>query len=417
MEPCRDPIDISQKSTVGADDESYWAQQRQKMCRDTSSIYLNCGSYAPLPKPVHEAVTDLRRRLAESPSDFHWRQTPPLLDLARTRLAAYLNCGASTLLLLSNATFGINIVAASLRLPPESEILCTDHEYLAMRYCWERAAAGSGCRIRTATLPFPTEDAATIVSAVCREIGPRTRVLFFSHVTSPTGLILPARDLCRLARERGLLVVIDGAHAPGMIPLDLADVNPDFYAGNCHKWMMAPSGAGFLYVHPDRCDQLQPIVTSWGWQFDRSNAHAPSGWGASYWARNFEYHGTADRCSQMVIPHALDFRDSIGEPAIFSRTRFLAEYARNRMRDTGHDAVSSASTELSAAMTVFDVPKLDVLRARNWLWERFHIEAPFTHVAGRYYLRVSTAWFNTTGEINQLADAIRRLPESGLIEK
>jgi isopenicillin-N epimerase len=340
-----------------------------------------------------------------------------MLDLARQRLGEFLHAPPRDLLLLPNATFGVNLVVAALRMPSGSEIATTDHEYGAMRFCWQRRANERGWRVREVRLPFPGESTDDITTAFRGAINAQTRVLFFSHVTSPTGLVLPAGELCRLAAEHGIVTIVDGAHAPGMVPLDLSSLGADFYAGNCHKWLMAPAGAAFLYVRPDRRHWLEPIITSWGWDFEPALADDDSGWGGSFWARNLEFHGTTDRCPQMVIPHVLDFRADIGEEAMRDRVRYLTNYVRAQIQSAGLAPVTPLSAELSGSMTAFAVPPLDVLQARNWLWNRFRIEAPFTSAAGNCYLRVSTAWFNTPDEIDRLADAARQLRTSGLFEK
>jgi isopenicillin-N epimerase len=397
------------------DDDSFWLAVRQQVCLDRSKINFNAGTLSPTPVPVLEAVTDLRRRMAANPSDFVWRQTPPLLDRARARLAEYLRCNPPDLLLIPNSTFGINLIASSLRLRPGSEILTTDHEYGAMMYCWRRLALRDKLRIRAIDLPYRTEAPAEIVDAFARAITDETRVLFFSHVTTTTGLVLPAKPLCDLARQRGLLSVIDGAHAPGMIPLDLSDLGADFYVGACHKWLMAPAGAGFLHVPPHRKSMLQPIITSWGYDYDVKHAEHDSALGGTFWQRDFEFHGTVDRCPQMVLPESLDFRASLGgDSAVLKRTWQLSDYLRAALAACGLACATPASRSLTGgALTAFDFPCDDLIRMRDRLWHEFHIECPVTEAAGKTFLRVSTGWFNTTGEIDKLAAAVRVIATPG----
>ena len=216
------------------------------MLLDPTVANLNTGSFGPTPRLVFERVTALRRRLAEEPMAFLLREAPPLLWQARERLATFLGTAPKRLVFTSNVTASINIIAAGLRLSAPGEILMSDREYGSMQWTWERAARRQGLSVKYFKLPLMPRDAGEIVDAVRAAITPRTRLLHFSHVLSATGLVLPAKELTELARKHGVITVIDGAHAPAMIPLAIDDIGCDFYGGNCHKWLLAPIGSGFL---------------------------------------------------------------------------------------------------------------------------------------------------------------------------
>src|SRR5207302_4059746 len=197
------------------------------------------------------------QRWAGEPMDFLLRQAPPLLWQARERLAVFLGGAARRLILTANVTAAMNQVAAGLALAAPGEILMTDHEYGAMQWCWERAAQRQGLTVRTFPLPVMAEEPEEIVAAFREAISERTRLLFFSHVLSPTGLVLPAPAICAEARRRGVLTVVDGAHAPAMVPLAVDELGCDFYGANCHKWLLAPTGAGFLVMDGGAAERLQ----------------------------------------------------------------------------------------------------------------------------------------------------------------
>lgn len=398
-------------------DESQWRQFREQVCLPTDSIYLNCGSFSPLPRCVLEELTRVRTQLATQPSDFFWRHTPKRLPISRKRLAEYLGAATDRLLLLPNVTFAINLAVRSLELPDSAEILVSNQEYGAMLYCWDELARRTACRVRVAELPLSPKHPDEIVDAVADQIGPQTRVLFFSHVTSPTGLVFPAEQLCRLADSRGLVSIVDGAHAPGMLPLNLEQINADFYGGNCHKWMMAPTGAGFLYVRAEHKPLLQPLITSWGWDRPTSeDIDTDSGWGSSFWARNLEFHGTQDRAAQIVLPTVLDFRNQIGETALIARSRELAKTARRLAEERGLKVITPAHEQLHGSLLAIELPPVHPLAARDWMWNTCRIEAPTTQAAGQCFLRLSTAWFNTAEEIEQAIDAVTRMPVAQLGE-
>src|SRR5215470_1871018 len=202
---------------------SFWAAARSRMMLDPTVANLNTGSFGPWPRPVFERVTELRRRLAEEPMDFLIRQLPPLLWEAREGLAAFLSGDPRRLVFTANVTTSVNIVASALRLAAPGEILLSDHEYGAMHWCWERAAQRQGLTLRTFPLPVLARDPGEIVAVFRDALRERTRLLFFSHVLSPTGLVLPAREICADARRRGVACVVDGAHAPAMVPLHLRE--------------------------------------------------------------------------------------------------------------------------------------------------------------------------------------------------
>jgi isopenicillin-N epimerase len=388
-------------------DESFWRARRRRVLLERGAVQLNAGTLSPTPKPVFDAVVRLRRLQAEGPTDFLARRGPVLIQRSRAALAAFLRADPAELLLIPNVTFAINVVSASLPLRPGDEILTDDHEYGAMISCWRRRAARCGARLRRIRLPFRAEDPGEIVDAFRRAIGPRTRILYFSHVTCTTGLVLPAAPLCALARGLGVTTVIDGAHAPGMVPVDLRRIGADFYGANAHKWLMAPSGCGFLHARRGRKPLLRSIVTSWGWGYPPARREKDSLWGGSFWQRDFEFHGVTDRTPQMVLPEVLAFRRSLGgEAAIARRVRALSDHARHRLSGLGLAPATPDNTELRGAMISFEIPARLSKDLRERIWKRNRIETAVTSAAGKHFLRVSTAWFNTREEIDRLAGAL-----------
>jgi len=373
------------------------------------TINLNAGTLSPTPIPVMDALTELRLRQASNPSDFVWRQTPPLIDASRQRLAQYLRCKADDLLLLENITFALNIIVDSLKLDPGGEILTTDHEYGAMLACWRRAAKRQDCTIKQVALPYLSEEPGWILEAFSRAITPgKTKVLFFSHVNCTTGLVMPAKELAEMARKRGLICIVDGAHGPGMVPIDLDSIDADFYAANCHKWMMAPCNVGFMHVAPRAKKMIEPQITSWGYEYKPEQAGEDSGFGGNRWQWSYEFHGSVDRTPQMVLPQTLDFRAELGgDDAVISRCRTLVEHARSAIGSLGLKPATPQNPQMSGAIVAFDFPPpTDRDKARGLFWDRHRIECPVTMGGGKHFLRVSCGWFNTAAEIDALASAV-----------
>ncbi len=385
-----------------------WSSAREQMLLDPTVSNLNTGSFGPLPRVVFERVTELRRRLAEEPMDFLIRQAPPLLGEARRRLAAFLGAEPQRLVFTANVTAAVNIVAASLRLAAPGEILLTDHEYGAMHWCWERAAQRLGLTLRTFPLPTSPRSPADILDALRAALTERTRLLFFSHVLSPTGMVLPARAMCLEARRRGVLTVIDGAHAPAMIPLDLQSLECDFYGGNCHKWLLAPTGSGFLYLGRGAEDRLQPLQVSWGWHHDRSRPDEPDEFGSTPRLRALEFEGTRDLCPWLAVPAAIDFQAALGWEAIRERIAELARYTRERLgQSVGLPAATSCHPDLHGAMTAFRLPAgTGAVALRQRLWDQYRIEVPVIERPEGLLIRVSTHFFNQPEEIDRLAEAL-----------
>jgi isopenicillin-N epimerase len=386
----------------------FWSQARSQMLLDPDVANLNTGSFGPLPRVVFERVTALRRRLAEEPMDFFVRQAPPLLWQARERLGQFLNADPQRLAFTANVTSAINTVAAGLRLAAPGEILLTDYEYGAMHWCWERAAQRQGLTLRTFPLPVLARTPDEIVDAFREAVTERTRVFFFSHVLSPTGMVLPARELCAEARRRGILTVIDGAHAPAMIPVDLAALDCDFYGGNCHKWLLAPTGSGFLYLGGRSEGRLEPLQVSWGWHHDRARAEQRDEFGATLRLRAFEFEGTRDQSPWLAVPAAIDFQEGLGWQRIRGRIAELAEHVRQRL--TGLAGLSPATPvdpRLHGAMTAWRLPAgTDAATLRRGLWEPYRIEAPVVERPDGLLIRVSTHFYNTIEEIDRLAEAL-----------
>jgi isopenicillin-N epimerase len=313
-------------------------------------------------------------------------------------------------------TAAVNLVASSLTLAAPGEILLTDHEYGAMHWTWERAAQRQGLTLRTFPLPTLAESPEEIVAAATAALTERTRLFFFSHVLSPTGLVLPARELCRAARERGVLTVVDGAHAPAFVPLDLEAIGADFYGSNCHKWLLAPTGSGFLYFAPGAAERIRPLQVSWGWRRDRSRGlDEPDEFGSTPRLRQLEFEGTRDPCPWLAVPAAIDFQNGLGFDAVRVRIAGLAGHVRRRLGEgLGLPPATPVNPALCGAMTAFRLPDgIDAAALRQGLWERFRVEAPVIERPDRLLIRASTHFYNTGAEVDRLAQALAALLPRG----
>ncbi len=381
------------------------------MLLDPGVANLNTGSFGPSPRVVFERVTALRQRLAEEPMDFLLRAAPPLLWQARERLAEFIGGDPRRLVFTANVTAAVNLVASSLTLTAPGEILLNDHEYGAMHWCWERAAQRQGLTLRTFALPILPSSPEEIVAAAVAAMTERTRLFFFSHILSPTGMILPAGALCAEARQRGILTVVDGAHAPAFLPLNLDSIGADYYGANCHKWLLAPIGSGFLYAAPGALERLQPLQVSWGWRPDRGRLDERDEFGSTPRLRQFEFEGTRDPCAWLAIPSAIDFQAELGWQRIRQRIAELTRHVRRRLTGLAGLAPNTPDApDLAGAMIAFRLPSgVEAPALRRRLWEEFRIEVPIVERPDRLLIRTSTHFYNTEAEVDRLAEALPHL--------
>jgi isopenicillin-N epimerase len=293
---------------------------------DPGVVFLNHGSFGACPRAVLQHQSHLRTELEREPVLFMHRELEARLDVARTELAAFVGADADDLAFVPNATAGVNTVLQSLRLKPDDELLTTDHEYNACRNALDFAAERSGARVVAAALPFPLQDAQQVVDAVLAAATPRTRLLLIDHVTSPTGLVLPIERIAAAMAERGIDVLVDGAHAPGMLSLDLRALGVAYYTGNCHKWLCTPKGSALLWVRRDRQAGLRPQSISHGANSPRTDR--------SRFRLEFDFTGTVDPTPWLCIPTALRFLGSLlpgGMAALQRHNRDLALRGRDRL--------------------------------------------------------------------------------------
>lgn len=384
---------------------------------DPAIRFLNHGSFGACPRAVLDWQAELRREMEREPVRFLARELEGRLDAARESLAAFVGARADDLAFVSNATTGVNTVVRCLDLRRGDELLTTDHAYNACRNALDAAAEAAGARVVVAPVPFPLGAVDEVVDPVLHAVGPRTRLALLDHVTSPTGLVWPVERLVEALRERGVESLVDGAHGPGMVPLDLTRLGAAWYTGNLHKWVCAPKGAAFLHVRPDLRQGLRPLVVSHGRNATRTDR--------GRFRREHDWTGTCDPTPWLCVPEAIRFLGSLlpgGWEELRERNRGLALGARDALcRALGIPA--PAPDEMVGALAAVPVPAsprpavdalVDPLQAA--LFDRHGIEVPvyFWPRAPRRILRVSAAAYNEPGQYDVLAEALPDLLEEGL---
>ena len=365
-------------------------------------VFLNHGSFGACPRPVFETCQAWQLELERQPVEFLGRRFEALMRQARESLATFVGVQADELVYVPNATTGLNVVIRSLPLQEGDEVLSTDHEYGALDRTWRFICRKRGARYIRQSVPLPIESAEQVVESIWSGVTPRTRVLFISHITSPTAIIFPLAELIRRAREAGVITMIDGAHAPGQIPLDLKALGADFYSGNCHKWMCASKGSAFLYARREMQHLVEPLVVSWGWESEKP--------GPSRFIDEQEWQGTRDIAAYLSVPAAIQFMAEHDWPRVQRECHELAGYARERVSElTGLPPIAPDSPEWFAQMAALPIPlcDLDVLKRR--LYDEFHIEIPTVEWNGRPFLRISIQAYNTRADVDALAEALKVL--------
>lgn len=306
---------------------------------DPDVTFLNHGSFGACPKPVFDEWQRWQAEMERQPVEFIGRRQEGLLDDARAELAAYVGCDAGDLTFVTNTTAAINIIARSMDLRPGDEILTTDLEYGALDYTWEYLCNKAGARYIQQPITLPVTTRQAVVDQLWQGVTERTKAIFLSHITSATALILPVEEISARAREEGILTIIDGAHVPGQIPLDIRAVGADIYAGNCHKWLCAPKGSAFLQVNGEHHPWVESGIISWGWHPDNTFVTRNQQQGtrdvssfltvpaAIAWQRDHDWDAVRERCHQQLVTFIEDVHQTLGTEPIYADDSWYAQLA------------------------------------------------------------------------------------------
>ncbi len=376
-------------------------------------VFLNHGSFGACPRPILQLQSELRAAMEAEPVQFLWRRYEERLEPSRRALARFVGARPKDLVFVTNATTGVNAVMASLRLRPGDEILTTCHDYNACRNVLAEAAMRAGARLVVAEVPFPLRSSGEISESIMRRVTPRTRLAMIDHVTSNSAVIFPIEELVRELQRRNVDVLVDGAHAPGMLPLKLDSLQAAYYTGNLHKWVCAPKGAAFLWARDDKQAALQPAVISHG-----NNTPRP---GYAPFQDRFDWAGTFDPTAWMCVGAAIGFmRDLLpgGWKSVRASNHRLVTKARRLLCQT-LGVEPPCPEEMLGAMATLPLParfqgipkngKIDPEQLR--LYDRTGIEVPFVRMGSpeQRYFRISAQLYNSMHDYERLAEAVTTL--------
>lgn len=375
---------------------------------DPGVTFLNHGSFGATPRAVLETQRSLQSEMEREPLQFLWRHLPRRLAEARNELARFLKASSAGLAFVPNSTAGVNSVLRSVKLEPGDELLTTDHAYNACRCALDEAATRTGATVVVAPVPLPIDSADEALAAILGSATRRTRLAMIDHVTSPTALVLPIERIVRELEALGIDTLVDGAHAPGMLDLDLGEIRPAWYTGNLHKWVCAPKGAGFLWTREDLRESTRPSVISHGWNTPRP--------GSSRYHELFDWTGTFDPTAWLGVPEAIRHLEQLhpdGWPGIRRDNRTMILQARRMLTERlsiqppcPEEMLGSMAT-LPLPGALHDQPPISIDPLQLEWFDRHRIEMPIMPHAGRRWFRISAHLYNSIEDYERVVEVLR----------
>ncbi|NMH27271.1 aminotransferase class V-fold PLP-dependent enzyme [Flavobacterium silvaticum] len=364
--------------------------------------YLNHGSFGACPKPIFDAWQNWQHALEFEPVQFILKKSPQQLLKAKAALAKFINCEPQDFYFTPNPTYAINTVMHSLKLKPGDEILATDNEYGAMDRTWNYFTRKTGAVYVRQPVTLPVVSKEQMIADFWKGYSEKTKVVFLNQISSATALIFPVKEICERAKELGLITIVDGAHVPGHIDLDLRDLDPDYYTGTLHKWMMAPKGSSFLYVKKELQNDLDPLVVSWGYDSDMP--------GESRFLDYHEHQGTRDISSFLTADTVVEFMESIDwkTQAKYNRQRILEQYGRFCDLVVSQP-ICPVTEEFLGQMCSIPIKTTDAIALKELLFSRYKIEIPVMALNGQVYIRISTQVYVSDEDIERLYDALKEI--------
>ncbi|WP_017257023.1 aminotransferase class V-fold PLP-dependent enzyme [Pedobacter arcticus] len=375
---------------------------------DKNICFLNFGSFGACPKPIFEEYLRWAYELEKEPVQFLVNNAPKLIETARIALSEYVNCHHDDLVIVTNPSYAINMVVKSLALKAGDEILATNLEYGACDRVWEYYTQKVGAKYVRQQITLPFYSKADFVENFFEGLTDKTKFVYLSHITSATALILPIKEICAIARSKGLITIIDGAHAPGHIPLDLIDLQADIYTGACHKWMMTAKGSSFLYVRKDLQHLFDPLVISWGYK-STTPSHS----------QFIDYHqlqGTRDFSAFLTIPKAIEFMQENKWTQVAKNCREITHANASRfceLFDT--KPLAPINDEFMGQMfsTKIKCSQPDVLQQH--LFQKYNIEVLISKNESDLFVRYSINAFNSQADLDKLFVALSEIKEKGVL--
>ncbi|MBH10571.1 MAG: aminotransferase [Candidatus Marinimicrobia bacterium] len=373
---------------------------RNQFILDKSVTFLNHGSFGACPKPVFDDYQRWQKKLEEQPVLFSTEILYEQLSKSRIALGNFVGCDDQDLIFFQNPTTAVSNIIFSLDLEPGDEVLMSDHEYGALVRAWSKWGLRNQVKIIEKEITLPVTNHEKFIEDVWEGVGPRTKVIFLSQITSFTALEFPVKDLCRLARDKGIYTIIDGAHVPGHIDLNINELDCDFYTGACHKWLCAPKGTSFLFVKKEHQKWIRPLVYSWGKEGDDPEP--------SEFLQDFQWQGTRDMASFLTLPKAIEFFKNYIESERLNCKKLIRETAIELAELFNTPSIYSSFDWINQ-MVSQPIPQNAPQDIKKRLWNKYKIEIPTFHWRGQKFIRVSCNVYNNAQQMEYLLNALRSL--------
>ena len=367
---------------------------------DPDITFLNHGSYGACSKPVFKEYQDWQQKLENQPVQFMTNQVYSAMEKSRKSMSQFVGCDDEELVFFQNPTTAVTNVIYNLDLKPGDEVLISNHEYGALVRAWKMWGKKIGVNIIQQDISMPVTTEENFIEEFWRGITSQTKVIFLSHITSSTALIFPIEKIIKLAKEQNILTIIDGAHVPAHIPLNINELGCDFYTGACHKWLCAPKGSSFLFVKKEHQDWVKPVVVSWGKDGDDPTP--------SEFIQNFQWQGTRDMSAFLTIPTAINFYNKEIRPYQESCKKIIQDTCSEFQSILNTEPIS-AGREWLAQLVAHPLPKNRPSNLKKRLWEEYQIEIPVFEWSGQEFVRVSIQVYNTQKDVDLLMSALRSL--------
>ncbi|HLA55838.1 MAG TPA: aminotransferase class V-fold PLP-dependent enzyme [Flavobacterium sp.] len=363
-------------------------------------IYLNHGSFGACPKPIFEDYQKWQLELENEPAQFITKNALAYLKESKKALAKYINCDAADFFFTQNPTFAINVIMRSLELKPGDEILATNHEYGAMDRTWNFYCKKSGAKYIRQPISLPIISKGQILEEFWKGYNANTKIIFINQISSATALVFPVKEICEKAKELGLITIVDGAHVPGHIDLDIQELKVDFYTGTMHKWMLTPKGNSFLYVKKEFQKMIEPLVVSWGYESD-----AP---GESQFLDYHEHQGTRDISAFLTAPAAIKFLDDNDWKTKSSICRKIILDNYERFCDLMHTKpICPVTSEFLGQMCSIPIHTDRPAELKELLFSKYNIEIPVMKIEGKTFIRISIQAYNSQEDLDILYAALQ----------
>ena len=387
------PTQLPDHALYDSDEEKYWAELRKQFLIPADEVYLNNGTVGSSPAPVLRAVfdgyNDTEKMAQSDPEDYPiWGYGP--WNEFRDPLAAFIGCSRDEVALLRNATEANSYIANGIDLKAGDEVLITDQEHPGGEHPWDVRAKRYGVVLKKVALPKPVARASEVLNRFNDAVTPRTRVIFFSHITTVTGVVLPAKELCALARSKGILSAVDGAHVPGMMKLNIHELGCDMYSASPHKWLQAPKGSGFLYMREEVMDRVWNTIATEGWDDPKLKAE------------RFQRIGSSNVPALWGLRAAIELANQIGMDRIEKRHRMMADYMLKEMMKRGAESWTSPDPALRCALVTVNVPPIVRMELERWMWTAKKIRIRGGEPSK---LRLSTPYYLLRNEVERFLSA------------